>query len=419
MVDVVDQHQTKEVKPILEQHKQVQVVVDKLLNLKAPLKSLQIREAFIASGVMTFAGIGDAILYPILPIYGEQMGFSVFLIGLLLSVNRFVRILANTTIANVIYDFGMKKVLIFSSILAVLTTVIYGLEIGFFSFLIARILWGISYSGLKISTLNYAAQAKKASGFAFGMVKSIKSIGGIAVLGFGPLLITEYGLKTGLLIIASISSVGIFLGLLLSSNSDSSHRKKVNSKKSLALTPINLLVFILAFLIDGVLVVSLAQIIGEIIITENEILVAVAFYLFLKKSFTLIFSLISGIVSLKIKPMDMYKFSVLMIIIGLVFITFKLIALGIVMTFLFNTVIVTLSPLIAIEKQNKDEKNTLQAISGVSTWWDLGAALGAFSGIYLFDVLGGNILFGTSIILLVILIFKLNLQHGKTNRTTL
>lgn len=76
-----------------------------ILNAQSP----SFRGALQASGVMAFAGLGDAILYPILPIYGKDLGFSVFFIGLLLSVNRFVRILANTQIANLVNYIGMRK----------------------------------------------------------------------------------------------------------------------------------------------------------------------------------------------------------------------------------------------------------------------------------------------------------------------
>jgi len=160
-------------------------------------KSSSFRGALISSGVMAFAGLGDALLYPILPVYGKEMGFSVFIIGLLLSVNRFVRIIANTPIANIVGKLGMKKVLIICSSLAVITTIFYGLKFGVITFFIARIVWGLSYSGLKIATLNYAAQVKKKSGLAFGYSKSIKSLGSLFVLWLCPILIASFGVESG------------------------------------------------------------------------------------------------------------------------------------------------------------------------------------------------------------------------------
>ena len=172
------------------------------------------RGAIISSGVVAFAGLGDALLYPVLPIYGKEMGFSVFVIGLLLSVNRFVRIIANTPIANIVAKFGMRKVLIICSGLAVITTIFYGIEWGLASFFIARILWGLSYSGLKIASLNYAAQVKNASGLAFGISRSINSLGALFALLFCPMLIASVGVKNGFFTVAAISLVGVILALL-------------------------------------------------------------------------------------------------------------------------------------------------------------------------------------------------------------
>lgn len=89
-----------------------------------------LRGALCASGVMAFAGLGDALLYPILRVYGKELGFSVFSIGILLSINRFVRIIANTHIANLTSKIGMRNMLLITSCLATITTFVYGLQFG-------------------------------------------------------------------------------------------------------------------------------------------------------------------------------------------------------------------------------------------------------------------------------------------------
>ena len=154
-------------------------------------QSSSFRGALRASGVMALAGLGDAVLYPLLPIFGKDLGFSVFFIGVLLSVNRFVRIFANTHIANLVNRIGMRNMLLITSSLAVITTFIYDLKLGMVAFLIARILWGLCYSGLKIATLNYASKSAQKSGLAFGLSESIKSLGTLFVLWFGPLVIGD------------------------------------------------------------------------------------------------------------------------------------------------------------------------------------------------------------------------------------
>ena len=373
------------------------------------------RGALRASGVMAFAGLGDAILYPLLPVYGAELGFSAFFIGALLSINRFVRIIANTHIANLINRIGMKKMLVTTSILATVTTFMYGFQLGAIVFLIARILWGLSYSGLKISTLNYASKAKEKSGLAFGLTTAIKSLGTLSVLFFGSKLIALVGVQKGLFIIASFSAIGIILAYSLPNISSNS--KRVKTKQTFYPSTMNLMVFMLSLTIDGITVVTLSKLI-QTSTSMSEVLVVVASYLFLKKLFVVVFSIIGGFISTKIKPNKLFSIAIIFCIVGLFLIVFGYIITGIITVFLFNTIVVTFSPLVAIELQKKN-KNSLQAISSVSTWWDLGSALGAFIGIMAIDYLGTQNLFLSLSIVISLLFIIYSIQNAKPNRSTL
>lgn len=379
------------------------------------LKSSSFRGALISSGVMAFAGLGDALLYPVLPIYGKEMGFSVFVIGLLLSVNRFVRIIANTPIANVVDRIGMKKILIICSSLAVITTIFYGLKLGIITFFIARIVWGLSYSGLKIATLNYAAQVKKTSGLAFGLSTSIQSLGGLFALWLCPILIASVGVENGFFAIAMISTMGVVMALLLPKYNSNRNSEKVKTKKTFYPSSMNLLVFILSVAIDGILVVVLSNLLIDKYPETSQLLVFVAFYLLLKRFFAFGFSFLSGILTLKVQPIKLFNFSVVFCLIAILLITFKYTVTGIILAFLFNTIVVTFSPLVAMQLQ-RGKRNSLQAISSVSTWWDFGAAIGAFLGIFLVEELGSQNLFFLLFILIIILFTKYIIQNGKTNR---
>ncbi len=378
-------------------------------------QSSSFRGALRASGIMAFAGLGDALLYPILPVYGKELGFSVFFIGVLLSVNRFVRILANTHIANMVNQIGMRNMLLMTSSLAVITTFMYGLKLGLIAFLIARILWGLSYSGLKITTLNYASKAKQKSGLAFGLAQSIKSIGAVFILWFGPVVINEFGIQNGLFLIAGISLIGILLAYSLPNNTIKNTRDKVKSKETFYPSPLNLLVLVLSISIDGILVVTLVYLLSSNGMISSELLVLVASYLLLKRLFAILFSVIGGLLTLRYSPSIIFKLAVIGCLIAMLLITFKVIIIGILLAFLCNTIVVTFSPLVAI----KEQKNALQAISSVSTWWDLGAAIGALIGIYAIEVLGMPYLFLSLFIITIILFINFNIPHAKTSRSTI
>jgi len=383
-----------------------------LPNLKSPPKW----RALTSSGVMAFAGLGDAILYPVLPVYAEKLGIPLLWVGLLLSINRFVRIVANTWVANAINTIGMKKVLFISSCFAVITTFFYGLKLGLTSFIIARIIWGLSYSGLKTVTLNYAAKVKTPSGPIFGLTQSIKSMGALVALWMGPILIDYAGIEKGLFTIAGISVMAILLTLTLP-NTNYNSTSKVETKHTFAPTPINLLINILAISIDGILVVVLANLMSSMSYNTEHLLVLVASYLLLKRLFMVGVSFVSGFLTLKISPIKIFNLAIISCVLGLLLIAFNQMIMGIIATFFFNTIIVTFSPLIAIQQHKK--VNSLQIISSVSTWWDLGAGIGAFFGLILITKIGQQYLFIMLAILITSLFTNFIIHNAKTNRAVI
>lgn len=381
------------------------------------IKSLQFKGALTSSGVMAFAGLGDAILYPILPVYAESLGIPLVWVGFMLSINRFVRIVSNTWIANVVNTIGMKKVLVGASCLAAITTLFYGLKLGLISFVLARVIWGLSYSGLKISTLNFASKAKDNVGFVFGLTQSIKSLGALIALWVGPILIASFGIENGLFIIASISSIAIILSLTLP-NLNYTPTHKIKTKQTFSFTSINVLIAFLAIAIDGVLVVVLVNLFNPSAINTLELLTIVAFYLLLKRLAMVGVSLISGIISMKVKPLKLFNISVLFCAVALFLLAMDYTIFGTVMAFVSNAIVVTFSPLIAIEQQ-EIRVNSLQSISSISTWWDIGAGLGALLGIILIEYIGQYYLFLTLTILISTLFINFIYQNGRTNRTSI
>ena len=79
---------------------------DKFKNLKSPVYS---------SLAMAFAGIGDAFLYPFLPLYAATIGIPVVWVGFLLSVNRFTRILFNPIVVKCFDNLNVKAVTVLAS----------------------------------------------------------------------------------------------------------------------------------------------------------------------------------------------------------------------------------------------------------------------------------------------------------------
>lgn len=109
-----------------------------------PSKSVSVVASVIALCIM-----GDSLMYSILPLEAAALGITLPQVGILLSVNRFIRLLSNRWAGEAFERFGPSAPFLVSVALGLLSTAVYGVRPGFAVFLVARISWGISWSGLR------------------------------------------------------------------------------------------------------------------------------------------------------------------------------------------------------------------------------------------------------------------------------
>ena len=93
--------------------------------------------------------LGDSLLYSILPLEAERLGISLPLVGILLSINRLIRLVSNTWVSTLFERVGPRRPFAAATAIALVTTAIYGVGWGFLAFLLSRIGWGIAWSGLR------------------------------------------------------------------------------------------------------------------------------------------------------------------------------------------------------------------------------------------------------------------------------
>jgi MFS family permease len=387
-----------------------------LLNLSfihqpSNFKSSPFGGALIAGGAMAFSGIGDAALYPVLPVYGSQLGLSSFTIGLLLSVNRFIRLIVNVPIARFTEQLGYKKMMIITSTVAILTTLSYGLVHGLIGWLALRLLWGTCYSGLKTTTLGYAIVVpKNTQGTAVAFTQGIKSIGPLIAVYCGPQLIHYLGFQSGYLALAAISLPALFLSLYLTEPQTTISTAK--TKKKLVPSSFNLLIMCLSIAIDGVLVVTLATMFGLQQNDSAKLAVIVGSYLLLYRFGALFMSFTTGFISLILAPRVVFNAAVLLSIVALFLIAIGQLISGIIMAFVFNAIVVALTPVVAIDNA---EGSRLTVIATTSTWWDFGAATGVLIGIILIEQMGQFVLFFGLTLLVTLLFTSYLYRYGKRN----
>jgi len=155
---------------------------------------------------------GDSMLYIALPIYWHEVGLeALWQVGVLLSVNRLIRLPFNPLIGWLYQRISLRAGLLLATTLGTLTTLGYGIAKGFIAWLLLRALWGIGWSFFRIGGLSavvYCA-AGQSRGQAMGLYNGLYRLGSLVGMLLGGLLVPVYGLPALALSFAAMALLGL------------------------------------------------------------------------------------------------------------------------------------------------------------------------------------------------------------------
>jgi MFS family permease len=159
--------------------------------------------------------LGDSTLYTVLPhaSIAASAGVTLMMVGIILGVNRLVRLLSNP-IAGSLYDrLPTRKLMIASLLIGFISTTLYAIGRGFEIFLLGRILWGIAWSGIWIGgntiVLDIANDENRGRLSGRYQMWFFAGIGASALL--GGLFTDVFGFHGGLLISAALTGMALLM----------------------------------------------------------------------------------------------------------------------------------------------------------------------------------------------------------------
>jgi len=220
--------------------------------------------------------LGDSMLYAVLPSQPDAWKLSIPAVGVLLSVNRLVRLLTNSLAAMAFERFGSAAPFSVAILLSVIVTLIYGWATAFVVLLIARLTWGACWSLLRLggfwSVLNEATDDNR--GFLMGVYLAIIRMGSVLGALIGAVLTDLFGHRLTLTLFAATMAVtGMFW--FLSSRDQRFHQRdrmdvgvRVREGLVVVLTDRRLLVtgsggLITGLVFSGLVTASLGFFLGE------------------------------------------------------------------------------------------------------------------------------------------------------------
>ncbi|GLB61438.1 MFS transporter [Cytobacillus sp. NCCP-133] len=173
--------------------------------------------------------LGDSMLYIALPVFWKEASLdSIWQVGILLSINRFIRLPFNPVVGWVYKKIPLKSGLLFAVLLGGFTTLGYGLFSGFLAWVILRGLWGIAWSFLRIGGLSIVAILADEShrGKLMGLYNGLYRLGSLAGMLIGGIMVPIIGLKAVSIAFGFFTLLGVPLILLFLKSSDGQHQSE-------------------------------------------------------------------------------------------------------------------------------------------------------------------------------------------------
>jgi MFS family permease len=179
-----------------------------------------VRPIIVTASVVAFSLLGDSFLYVALPLEYSALGLSLVSVGVLLSVNRFIRFFSNTAAGYVYGRYNVKPSLVAAIIVGALVNLSYGFVAGFLTFLVARAIWGVVWSFLRLGgflTVMTRSETER-RGRNLGLYQSIASLGSLFGSLLGGYLLDTLGFRSAAILLGCGSILGIPVALSLRDN---------------------------------------------------------------------------------------------------------------------------------------------------------------------------------------------------------
>lgn len=151
--------------------------------------------------------LGDSLLYAVLPVIWDDLGLTAGMVGVILSINRFVRMVTNPVAGWVAGHIGPRLPFTIAVIVAAASTLAYGIGLGVAGFLVARSLWGLCWSFLRLggqlAAIEYGTDGRR--GYYLGFFSGITRAGSLLAVVSGGFLTDLISFEMTVYLFAGIS----------------------------------------------------------------------------------------------------------------------------------------------------------------------------------------------------------------------
>lgn len=348
----------------------------------------------LASIVLALALLGDSLLYAVLPLHADTFGVSLAWVGILLSANRIVRLFAYPFLPRVAAT-GLRRFTIAAAALGGISTLTFAAASGAWTLLASRLVWGVVFGSLSLSTLAYATEWSEVAGKRVGLSLSLREIGPLSSLTAGTAAVALAGVRPTLAALGMISIVGVGIATRLP---DLAIARGANGPTTFRLpSPADWLSLTAGFVTDGIFPATIGLLIASSS-GAGEAVVGAGLLLGFKRVAVVVLAPLSGHASDRLGERSVTAAGFAIAAAGTLAIAFGGVIAGALLISCGSAITATTIP-IAAAGRDPERRVAVFARAGMAR--DAGAAAGPLAALALFDAAGAAVVYSVAGMLLV------------------
>jgi predicted MFS family arabinose efflux permease len=213
---------------------------------------------------------GDTLLYLLLPMFAAQFGVSVAEAGVLLAANRLVRIAGYSWVARFYARRGDRPTDLLAVGASTIAALGYATLSGLWLLLPMRLLWGLAFAALNLSTQAMATADMQGASRRNGRSRAIIALGPTIALPLGALLAEAWGPRVIFFVLTVVALAGFWTARRLPADP---HPVPATRRRITLPTSLDFWSFLEGFTLDGLFVIGLAYL-GKDLMPQGAVLVA-------------------------------------------------------------------------------------------------------------------------------------------------
>lgn len=338
---------------------------------------------------------GDTVLYLLLPMYAAQFGVTLAQAGVLLAANRLVRIAGYSWVARYYARRGDRPTDSLAVAAAAVCALGYAILSGFWGLLLLRLLWGLSFAALNLSTQVTATAEAVGAARRSGRSRAITAVGPVLALPLGALLADGVGPRAIFFGLAVLALTGLIVTRLLPSDP---HPTPASPRRLRLPNSLDCWSFLEGLTLDGLFIIGLSYL-GKDLLPGGAVLAA-GLLLALRYLCEIVLSPVGGHMAERFGPERLLVTLSLMTTIALVgFGAGWIWSCAAAIVILRALQLPLLPPIVALRTPGPER---VQALATRSVWRDIGAGAGPVIAGFLLPIVSPLWIYGVSAGLLAV-----------------